>query len=149
MARGFYSVVSKAQTVSTAITILEITAASTNTLKIIRAWVNQSSITTSAQVNIQLLRKSGTVTSAASAPSALALDASASSGVTVKWKATAEGTDGNVLIDEGFNVLNGWLYLPVPEERIIVPPSGIIALKFIAAPTSATYNWGMVWEEIG
>ena len=150
MARGVYSVHGDAQAVSTAITILEIDAASTNTLEIKRAWCQQSSSTTSAMNRIRILRKSGTITGTASPPSAIPLDASAASGVTVKWLATAEGTDGNVLYEEAFNILNGWVWVPAsPQERIIVPPSGIIALKFPAAPTSANYTFGFVWEEIG
>ena len=149
MARGLYTVHGDAQTISTAITLLEVTAPSTAILKVYRAWVEQSSVTTSTTTRIRLLRKTGTITGTASPPTPTAVDASASSGVTVKWIATAEGTDGNILIEEAFNFLNGWVWLPVPEERIIVPPSGIIALKFPAAPTSASWTFGMDYEEIG
>lgn len=149
MAKGFYVASAASQNISTGITILEITAPSTAILKIIRAWVSNVSSTTSAVARIQLLRKTGTITGTATPPSAISLGAEATSGVTVKWKATAEGTDGNVLIEDGFNVLNNWLYLPVPEERVTVPPSGIIALKFPAAPPNINYSYGIEWEEIG
>lgn len=149
MARGMYTVHGDAQTVSTAITILEVAAPATAILKIYRAWVEQSSVTTSTATRIRLLRKTGTITGTATPPTPTAVDASAASGVTVKWIATVEGTDGNVLIEEAFNYLNGWVWLPVPEERIIVPPSGIIALKFPAAPTSAAWTFGFDYEEIG
>jgi hypothetical protein len=149
MARGKYSWQTGGQSISTAITIVEITAPSTAVLVIHRAWCEQSGSTTSAMNRIQILRKSATITGTASPPSILALDGSASASSTAKWKATAEGTDGNVLIEDSYNVLNGWLYLPVPEERIIVPPSGIIALKFPAAPANSSYSYGMVFEELG
>jgi hypothetical protein len=71
----------------------------------------------------------------------------AASGVTVKWKATAEGTDGVIEQDDTFNVLAGYLYLPVPEERIWVPPSGIIALKFPATPDNLPYSFGFTYRE--
>ena len=61
--------------------------------------------------------------------------------------ATSEGTDGNVLVDEGFNVLNGWLYVPVVEDRIVVRPGESIGLKFPAAPTNLTWNCGISWLE--
>ena len=150
MARGLYTVHGDAQAVSTAITILEVTAPSTAVLEIKRACVEQSSVTTSAQARIRLLRKTGTITGTASPPSAIPIDAAASSGVTIKWIATAEGTDGNVIYEENFNILNGWLWVPASAmERIIVPPSGLIALKFPAAPTSANWTFGFVWVEIG
>lgn len=150
MARGVYSVHGDAQTVSTAITILEVTAPSTAVLELTRAWVVQSSSTTSAMARIRILRKTATITGTASPPTAIALDAAAASGATIKWIATAEGTDGNVIVEEAFNILNGWVWVPsTSRTRIIVPPSGLIALKFPAAPTSASYTFGFEYEEIG
>ena len=98
MASGTYTVHADAQAVSTAITILEITAPATESLEIYRAWVQQSSTTTSAQVRIQILRKAGTITGTASPPSAVPVEVGfPASGATIKWKATAEGTDGVIL----------------------------------------------------
>lgn len=149
MARGKYSVNTGNQTISTAITILEVTAPSTAVLIIYRAWCFANT-TTAGAARLQLLRKTGTITGTATPPTPVALDASATTGVTVKWKATAEGTDGNVIYESGFRLDGGeWLYLPVPEERVIVPPSGIIALKFPAAPTSSAFSYGLIWEEVG
>lgn len=149
-ASGTYTVHGDAQAVSTAITILEVTAPSVSCLQLIRAWVGQSSSTSSAMARIQILRKSATITGTASPPTPRPLEIGMpASGVTVKWIATGEGTDGVLLDEETFNILNGWLWLPVPEERIWVPPSGIIALKFPAAPTSANWTFGMTFREIG
>lgn len=149
MARGKYSVSAQNQTVSTAITILEITAPSTAAIVIYRMWVSGNT-TTAGVANIQILRKSATGTSAASAPTPSPLDASASSGATIKWKETAEGTAGNILYDDWFRLDGGpWVFLPVPEERIIVPPSGNVALKFPNAPTSTAFSWGCIYEELG
>lgn len=150
MARGVYSANTAAQAISTAITILEITAPSTASLEIIEAYAS-SDANTDVMARIQLLRKSATITGTASPPSAVALDAAASSGVTVKWKATGEGTDGNVLRPDTFHMKSGWFWVPKnARQRIIVPPSGIIALKFPAS-TNITGNWtfGIEWEEIG
>ena len=147
---GFYSVHGDAQAVSTAITVLEVTAPSSGSLEIVRAWLSQSSSTTSAMARVQLLRKTATITGTASPPTPVpAQVGQAASGVTVKWKATAEGTDGVIYMDDAFNILSGWLWLPVPEERVFVPPSGIIALKFPAAPTSANWTFGIGYREIG
>jgi hypothetical protein len=150
MASGTYSIVAQAQTVATAITILELTAPATGALQILRAWCQQSSSTTSAMARIEILRKTGTITGTATPPTPRPVEVGMpASGMTVKWIATAEGTDGVILLEEDWNLLNGWLYLPVPDERIWVPPSGIIALKFVAAPTSAAYSFGMNVRELG
>lgn len=147
---GIYTVHGDAQAVSTAITVLEVTAPASGALEIIRAWASQSSSTTSAQARIQILRKTGTITGTASPPTPVPMQVGqAASGVTVKWKATNEGTDGVIPVDDAFNILSGWLWLPVPEERIFVPPSGIIALKFPSAPTSANWTFGFTYREIG
>jgi hypothetical protein len=149
MARGTYYVHGDAQTISTAITILEVAAPSTAILRIKEAWVEQSSSTTSAMARIRILRKSGTITGTASPPTPAPVGAEAASGATVKWVATGEGTDGTVILERTFNILNGFYWLPVPEMYIVVPPSGIIALKFPAAPTSASYSFGFGYEELG
>lgn len=150
MARGKYSVSFQSQTISTAITILEVTAPSTAVLIIHRAWISANT-TTAAAVNIQILRKSAAATGTATPPTASPIDGSASltTGATIRWKATVEGTAGSILYDDWLRADGGpWIYLPVPEERIIVPPSGIIALKFATAPASNSYSAGIVFEEL-
>jgi hypothetical protein len=133
---------------STAITILQLTAHSTSGIQIIRAWVTQSTSTTSSQTAIQLVRKSATATGLSSITPVKLSTLDPAAVTTAGHTATGEGTDTDVLIREGFNILNGWVYLPVPEERIDVPPSGIIGLKFPSAPASATYEYGIVFVEV-
>lgn len=149
MARGKYEVHGDAQTVSTAITILELTAPSTAIVRLLRAYVFQSSVSTSTMARVRVLRKSATITGTASPPTPAPLGADAAAGSTAKWIATAEGTDGTVVKEETFNYLIGWLWVPGADEKIVVPPSGIIAIKFPAAPTSATFSFGFVFEEEG
>jgi hypothetical protein len=151
MAAGRYTVVGEAQTIATAITIIEVAAPSTAVLKLIRAWVTQSSVTTSAAFRVQLLRKTATITGTASPPTPRpTIPGYAASGATVKWVATAEGTDGVVLDGGGGNHLNGYQWVPTDQNsHFYVPPSGIIALKFPAAPTSASWTFGMEWDEFG
>lgn len=150
MAVGRYTVLGEAQTIATAITALELTAASTCALKLIRAWMTQHSVTTSAGFRIQLLRKTATITGTASPPTPRPLQlGGAASDCTVKWVATAEGTDGVILDGGGYNHLNGYQWVPTDQgSNIWVPPSGLIALKFPAAPTSASWTFGFEWDEI-
>jgi hypothetical protein len=131
---------------ATAITILELTAAAGKPLRLIRAWVSQVTSETSQQLGVQILRKTATITGSALAAVKHNQNDGAP-GVTGKHTASGEGTDGDILLGEGFNALNGWLYLPVPEERIYVLPAGILALKLIEAPTGGTFEVGMTVEE--
>lgn len=152
---GLYALVRSSVTTSTAITIQLVWVPVTAMIETTRAWVNQSTVTTSAQTRIQLLRKTGTAPTVTSqtptvqgTPGTAAskcVGGTAASGIT----ATAEGTDGTVYVEEGFNIVNGWLYLPVPEERIAILGSTAngIGLKFPTAPTSAGYASGQEFIE--
>jgi hypothetical protein len=131
---------------STAITILEITNSATEVVEILRAWVTQENVTATGQCGIQILRKTVSITGSTVTVQSLS---SGTASVSAQHTATGEGTDGAVLIREGMNIVNGWLYLPVPEERITIPPSGMLALKFTTAPPSASYSYGLVWQELG
>lgn len=150
MAAGTYDVHGDAQTIATAITILEVTAPATAILRVFRAWVSGNT-STAGSTRIRLLRKSATITGTASPPTPSPIGAFAASGVTVKWVATAEGTDGTILHEEAMRLDGGtWTWAALKEsEIIIVPPSGIIAIKFPAAPTSTAFSFGMSYDEIG
>jgi len=149
---GVYSANHIAISVSTAITILQVKAGTTKQFEILRAWVTQSSSTTMYMQRIQLLRKTGAATVTSYTPLLLnpaspAADAAGGSSAT-GYTASSEGTDGDLLINDVFNTLNGWLYLPTPEERIKVPASGIVALKFPAAPAAAmTFTASIIFGE--
>lgn len=147
---GAYNLIRPATATSTAITIQQVLAPAGTMIEFTRAWLNQSTVTTSAQTRIQLLRKSAVATVTLQNPALLGLAMQASkcvggtgaTGIT----ATVEGTDSAVIIEEGFNIVNGWLYLPVPEERIYTI-NGAVGLKFPTAPSVANYSSGQEWLE--
>jgi hypothetical protein len=141
MPHGPYTVSLLNTSVSAAITLCQLKASSSQPLQLIEARCSQSGSTTSAMQRIEIVRKSGaaTVTSytplpeITTDPAAGAVGGTSATGV----NASAEGTDGDVLMAWDFNVLQGFLWQPVLEDRIWVPVSGIIALKFPGAPGSA------------
>jgi hypothetical protein len=63
--------------------------------------------------------------------------------------ATIEGTTTSTWWTEGFNIVNGILYLPVPEARwlLVGKAAGFAALKFPGAPAAANYTTGIEWLE--
>jgi hypothetical protein len=59
-------------------------------------------------------------------------------------------TETTMLLSEAQNLLNGWHYLPAPEDRIILSPSGRLVVKLDAAPAAARLiSAYAVIEEIG
>ena len=140
MSKGVYTVTFTGS-VSAAITLIQLKAGATVPLEILRANVAQHNSTTSAMQPVILVRKSAAATVTSFTPvktdendgAASAAGGTSATGV----NASAEGTDTDVVFNDAFNVLNGWLYLPVPEERIKVLGAGIIGLKFADAPSTA------------
>jgi hypothetical protein len=128
--------------VTAAISLIQIKASSSQPLQLIEARLSQSSSTTSAQQRVQLLRFSAASTVTAFTPllentiDPAAGAAGSTSGTGVN--ASSEGTPGDILGEWDFNVLQGFLWQPVLEDRIWVPVSGIIVMRFPAAPGSST-----------
>ncbi len=151
-----YTLTNNGVTIATAITALQLQAGTKGPIEILRAWAMQASSTTSAQCSVGLVRKTGaaTVTAAVAGTtltkgSPLCPTADASLGISATGiTASAEGTDGEIAHAEGFNVLSGFNWVPTPEERIIVPQGGIIALKFLDAPPSAKWFCGIHFREL-
>jgi len=136
-------------------TLIQLKSGANVVCVILRASITQSNITASTMQNVQIRRTTtaGTVTSQtpiltdkgdAAANSA---GGAAATGV----NATAEGTGGDVLYAADFNLLNGWLYVPVPEERIIVGPANpYLGIFLPTVPSSSvTMSATLVFGEIG
>jgi len=150
---GLYTLIRAAVATSTAITINQVLVPALAAAEFTRAWVNQSTVTTTNQTRAQLNRNSTacTVTSQAAAPTQTGMQASkavngtSATGIT----ASAEGTVAATVWSEGFNIVNGILYLPVPEARwlLVGQAAGFAALKFPSAPAAADYTSGIEWLE--
>lgn len=134
---------------TTIVTLIEITSQAAKSMVLLRAWCSQRGSTTSAQQDIQITRKSAAGTNVTS-PVANPVDVgdSAFAG-TVRGMATTEGTLTTNMYSDSFNWVNGWIYLPVPEERIWIVGAGIIGLRLPTAPPSLTINAGMTFGEVG
>lgn len=144
--------------VTTAITLLQVTAASNRGFEITRASLTQRGSTTSEQDEVAVVRKTANATVSVAVSGGTSgnvfpqdpLGLAVGNGQIAQdlvlgvqstgFLATAEGSDGDYLIREGFNVLNGWLYMPLPEDREYVPPGGTIAIK-IPSPPGSGQNW--------
>jgi hypothetical protein len=159
-----YSVTMQNQTIVADATLVIIHTDSTlgtraSTIRILRAWCNQQATETSDQLGIMLARKEsafGTYTSTTPTPHFVGGPASAIAGGTAGAEATS-GTDASAegagtvtpIVYEGFNNLNGWLWVPTPEERLIVPTDTAVIVKIVGTPATLT-NWsaGITYEEL-
>ena len=127
-------------------------------IRILRAWVGQQASETSDQLGVMIALKAsafGTYTSTTpinhfpgGATSLVGGTAGAEG--TCGTDASAEGA-GTVtpIIYDGFNNLNGWLWVPTPEEQIIVPTDTAIVLAMVGTATTLTnWNAGITFEEL-
>ena len=128
-------------------------------IRLLRAWCAQGATETSEQLGIQLALQAsafGTYTAATPAPHVIGGAASGITGSTsaaaasagVDASANAAGTKTTIIAD-GFNNLTGWLWVPTPEERILVPADTAVVLAMIGTATTLT-NWyaGITFEEL-
>ena len=128
-------------------------------IEIVRAWVSQHGSSSSQQLGIKIGTKASvfqTLTSTTPKPAVLGGSASGIAGGTAGAAATA-GTDASAEgagtftdgIEDSFNILNGWLWVPTEDERIIVPPDTAVVLKLHGTPSVLT-NWhaGLAYKEL-
>ena len=128
-------------------------------IRILRAWCSQNATETSEQLGILLGLQAtafGTYTATTPTPHVLGGAASGITGGTAGAAATA-GTDASAnaagtktpLIYDGFNNLNGWLWVPTPLEYIYVTAGLTVTLAMIGTATTLT-NWcaGLTFEEM-
>ncbi len=132
----------------------EINAPSTGIVVIHRIFLGQSSDAADAQAEMLRVHIARSTTGGAGSggtgptarPHAFGM---AAFGGTVEANNTTEATTQTNIYEESFNVQAGWFWVPTPEERIIVPPSGILIVGLPAAPAdSLTMQGSITFEEI-
>jgi hypothetical protein len=130
-------------------------------IQIIRAWVGQSANATSAQQRIEhTTQVAAFPTTAVSATPAKLKRTDAVSGI-AGATTIAAGTSGINVATEGagtktsifsdtFNVLNGYLWVPTPDEVLVFPAGSLSAydLQFPTAPAALTlWSFGVNFAE--
>jgi hypothetical protein len=152
------------QTIIASSEMVTITAATAitsraHTIRILRAWCSQGATETSEQLGIQICQQVsafGTFTGTTPTPHFIGGNVSGIASGTAQAAATS-GTDSSAnaagtkttIIADSFNNLNGWLWVPTPEERIWVTAGLTITLAMVGTAT-ALGNWtaGMTYEEV-
>lgn len=137
--------------------VFEIVAPASSRLMIREIRLGQYSDPGDAQaemLSVQIIR--GYTTSGSGGGSVTPVNLSPVSGAaaataTVERNNTTVAQDGTgvVLLADTFNVMGGWRYYPVPEERIEVGVSQRLVVRITAPADSLTMNGTIVYEEIG
>jgi len=145
-----YSVQVNAQSVSAAKDLINITAPSSMVLVVLRAWAGQSGDVTSEEARILLQRCSTANSGTSETPEKLEAGDPAATFTAITLPGSANTLTGDPIIDEGFNWITGYLWVPAPEERIWIPPSGRLVLRLPSTPSAAkTVSAGMLVGEVG
>lgn len=128
-------------------------------LEVLSVRVGQQGVTTNQQLGILIAQKVtafGTYTSTTPTPLIPGAAASGIAGGTAGAAATA-GTDASAegagavtnIISDSFSCLNGWLWIPTPEERIIIGPDIAVIVKLVGTPGTLTgWTANMVYREL-
>ena len=132
-----------------------ILAPSTKVCKILEVRLGQSSSTTSTQQRVRHSRLTGTVTTGSGGGAATPRKhetgdaaAAATARINDTTQATTSGTKSTIFEDT-FNIVSGYLWVPIPEEQIVLAPIEAYTLEFPAMGATATYDGSVTFEEIG
>jgi len=145
-----------------AVTLAFINTDSDVVLEILRAWIGQSANATSAQQRVQLVSQVTafpTLTSFTPLPTIVGGTASrivggtAGAAGTAGVNASAEGAGAKTLyVEDAFNVLNGYLWVPTEKEGpIVLRASGSSGFGLhlpVAAATLTNWAFGIVYREL-
>jgi len=148
-----YAAVFEEVAVTVAQDLFEVVAPADGAVVIHSVTITQSSDAGDAEAEmLPILIHRGTATGSGGTtvtPSPLAVGDAAFGG-TVEANNTTQSVEGTFLHAEAFNIQIGFYYLPPPEDRPILSPSGLFIVELQAAPSdSLTMNGTIVFEEIG
>ncbi len=151
MGGRIYVVTMSALSQTTAKTLIQIAAASGNPLELLRCTITQSDGDASEQARAIIRRKSAAATVTSFTPILLDPDGIAAKAVggtaLTGTNATVEGTGTDIIVDEGFNILSGFVWVPTPEERIRVNGGGFIGLELGSTIAAALISAQMFFME--
>ena len=151
--RGVYTAEIEISSFATAITGILLECPADSVLEIISASITNMDTDSNEQLEAGIIM---VTTKGAPAGTAMTPEphetGDAASGVTALGELTTEPTTYNtVMIDrQGFSNLAGYRYDPLPEEKPIDSPSGLLGLKLLSAPSAGFKAACMiVYRELG
>ncbi len=152
--RGVYTVRDTITNVTAAQPLLYLGVPTSSVIEILSARVSCQDENTSEQFLVTLGKVTGTVaggnalTPRVSEGGDIASTVTAKGGETDITGLTQEG-DSDAIASHGSNKLGSWEYVPLPEERVFISPSGEITLETQSAITSSSLTAEISFREIG
>lgn len=146
-----YTVAIGGQAQTAAKTLIEIASAADSVTLLERAYVKQSSFDTSENLAVKIEDITTTGTGTATTPRPLQEGDAAFGGV-VETNSTVEPTySGTVFLEDGFNVLSGFLWTPASDDEVfVISPSQLLGIMLDVAPSgSMNFHYGCTIREIG
>lgn len=147
-----YTVAIGSQAQTAAKTLIEVLSAADSVTLIERLWLKQTSFDTSENLGVKVQRITTTGTGTATVPEPLQVGDAAFGG-TVETNSTIEPTytTGTEVLEDGFNVLSGFLWTPASDDEVItVSPSALIGFSLDVSPSaSMNCSYGCTLREIG
>lgn len=145
-----FTVQTELAAVAAAQTLLTLQNSTTRRLVILRAWMSQKDLVASELMRVQLQRTSAQGTGTAIVPVPQEVTDPAAIGTYLKDHTIEPTYILEPFNNEQFNALNGWVYVPMPEERIWLPFGGGLGLRLDTVPSGATtMTAGLVFGEVG
>jgi len=135
-----------------AVTLMEIAAPADAVTTLERAYMSQSSFDTSENLAAKVEDVGTTGTGSTAVIPRPLQEGDALYGGVLEYDQTIEPTySGNVFIEQGFNVLSGWLWTPANDDEVIVlSPSQLVGIMIDVAPSgSMDFHYGCTIREIG
>lgn len=112
--------------------------------------ISQSSDTDNENLNLLVHRATDDGASGTAPTARPAETGDAAFGGTLHANATAQAPEGNILHSASFSVLSGYVWMPTPEMRPVIPPSGSLVIELQTAPADELTMSGTVYfEEVG
>ena len=146
-----YTVAIGSQAQTAAKTLVEIASPSDAVTIIERAWITQTSFDTSENLGAKIedITTTGTGTATTARP---LQEGDSAYGGTIETNSTIEPTySGTVFLEQGFNVLSGFLWTPASDDEVIViSPSQLAGMALDVAPSgSMDFSYGVTIRAIG
>lgn len=149
-----YSIPFNGLTSLTAVPFLQIATPASQAVEILSFELYQETSETSQQECITFTRRSSASTLPTATTPAQTREkdgASLLTGTTTTCAsgiATVTGTLTATPLIFSFNVLNGFMYLPIPEARLTVGPSSFLTIQFKTAPAANTWSGQLIFREL-
>src|SRR5258708_13929401 len=150
--KGVYTASYRAAGWTGALTALIMTAPATKVIEILAGSITNESNLTNAQFYGLFQRVTTDGSGAGNAVTPVPTESGdQAAGTTVKNPTVDPTTFTNNTESgrEGASTLSGWFYDPIPEERVYIAPSGILALRTPGAIASFNAVFSIRFREIG